>query len=198
MSQAKAAAARANGARSAQNATKHGLNSSVVVLAHESQDEYAELLADYLVRFQPAGSAEVDLVHEIAANRWRMRRIVRMESAIFDAQMDRLEQASPGLAPSTIELQAFEALAQNSKSLNMLGRYENRLRRSYEKALKELREPQSKRQEQNEPNEEPAPASRLLSPASCLLPPVSYPLPSASCPGVQYEGGDHSGANDCR
>lgn len=138
----KAEAARANGAksngpatpegkaRSAQNSTRHGLNSQTVVLASESQEEYNELLSDFLRRYQPAGPVETDLVHEIAATRWRLRRILRLETAAFDQAIERAIEENT----EATESEAFENLA-NSKTLSMLNRYEGRLRRGYERAV---------------------------------------------------------------
>lgn len=164
----KAEAARANGAksngpatpegkaRSAQNSTRHGLNSQTVVLASESQEEYNELLSDFLRRYQPAGPVETDLVHEIAATRWRLRRILRLETAAFDQVIERAIEENP----EATESEALENLA-SSKTLSMLDRYEGRLRRGYERAVAELRRIQSERAaaaetelselEQNEP-----------------------------------------------
>lgn len=153
MSTVKAETARVNGAksngpvtpegkaRSAQNSVKHGLNSSTVVLATESQEEYDQLLADYIRLYQPAGPVEQDLVHEIASTRWRLRRILRLESAAFDNAMERAAEENPDSAES----QAFESLIGESGVLRMLDRYEGRLRRSYERAVGELRRIQAER-----------------------------------------------------
>ncbi len=129
---------------------KHGLNSATVVLASESPEEYAELLSDYLHRYAPVGTAELDLVHEIAAARWRLRRIVRMESAIFDRQIELSLEASSDADPAL-------ALAENLKPITMLGRYENRIRRSYEKALVELKALQTTRKSTEEANKQNEP-----------------------------------------
>src|SRR4051795_11259400 len=120
-------------ARSAQNATKHGLDSKVVVLANESRAEYHELLSDYLRFYAPTGPVELDLVHEIAANRWRMRRCLRLESAAFDGAFE--------TGPETLLDQAF---GQNG-AIRLLNRYEGRLRRAYERATVELRRIQAER-----------------------------------------------------
>lgn len=166
----KAEAARVNGAkskgptspegkaRSAQNSVQHGLCSNTVVLASESTEEYEELLADYIRLYQPAGPVELDLVHEIASTRWRLRRILRIEAAAFDQAIERAAEENPDCAEST----AFENLAGNSKTLGMLNRYEGRLRRAYERAVAELRRLQAERiaaeqtqvhqMVQNEPN----------------------------------------------
>lgn len=156
----KAEAARANGeksrgptteegkTRSAQNSLQHGLNSHAVVLATESKEEYEELLSDYMRHYQPAGPIEQDLVHEIAAARWRLRRILRIETAAFDGAMERAAEENPETAEST----AFETLTGNGKTLAMLNRYEGRLRRAYERAIVEIRRIQAERiVVQNEP-----------------------------------------------
>lgn len=155
----KAEAARSNGAksrgpvteegkaRSAQNSLKHGLSSSTVVLATESKEEYDQLLFDYIRLYQPVGPIETDLVHEIAATRWRLRRIVRIETAAFDQAIERAMEENPDAA----ETEAFDSLA-NSKTLSTLNRYEGRLRRAYERATAELRRIQAERTAvQNEP-----------------------------------------------
>lgn len=153
MSNAKAKAARANGAksqgpitadgkaRSAQNSTKHGLNSKTVVLATESHEEYDQLLFDYIRLYQPVGPIEQDLVHEIASTRWRLRRILRIETAAFDNAIERAVEENPDADEST----ALENLAEKSSALRMLNRYEGRLRRAYERAAVELRSIQNAR-----------------------------------------------------
>ena len=119
--------------RSAQNATKHGLDSKVVVLANESQEEYDDLLWDYVRHYQPIGAIELDLVHEIAANRWRMRRCLRLESAALDAAFEQ--------NPDAVLDGAFGP----NGAIRTLSRYEGRLRRAYERATAELRRIQSER-----------------------------------------------------
>lgn len=120
-------------ARSAQNSIKHGLDSKTVVLSNESQEEYDDLLGDHLRHYRPAGPLETDLVHEIAANRWRLRRCLRLESAAFDAAM---ENNPDDLLDSTFG---------QTGALRHLSRYEGRLRRAYEKASAELRRIQAER-----------------------------------------------------
>ena len=181
MSQAQAAAAQTNGAmshgpitpegkaRSARNSTKHGLNSTTVVLVNESSEEYAGLLADYLSRYAPEGPAEIDLIHEIAATRWRLRRIVRMESSLFDRQIEAALDASPD---ADLDIAALDTLAGNSKPLALLGRYESRLRRSYEKALLELKALQTARKQAEETNEQNEPKVRNMAVPQTRLSPV--------------------------
>src|SRR5579884_1766368 len=61
--------------RSSLNALKHGLTSRRVVLPYENQAEYDALLKDLLDESQPVGIIEFELVNDIAAALWRLRRV---------------------------------------------------------------------------------------------------------------------------
>ena len=78
-------------AKSANNARRHGLssNSHVVVLSNEDRGLYKEMLQSFYDTFQPANAVEMDLVQQIAASSWRIRRIIGMESATLELEMDR-------------------------------------------------------------------------------------------------------------
>jgi len=65
--------------RSSMNALKHGLTSRRVVLAHENRAEFDALLKDLLDESQPVGTLEFELVNDIAAALWRLRRARGME-----------------------------------------------------------------------------------------------------------------------
>lgn len=148
----RAEAARHNGAQSqgpttpegkqtsSQNALKHGLNSArIIVLPNEDQAAYDQLLFDYERQYQPQGHLEIDLVHEIAASRWRLARCVRLEAA---AMKRALAEAAPGTDAETAIL---DGTMGPQGILRQLSRYEARLRRSYEKATSELRRIQAER-----------------------------------------------------
>jgi hypothetical protein len=126
-------------AKSAQNASKHALTGGTVVLPHESQAKYDALLDSFIKRFRPSDEIELDLLEEMAASRWRLRRIEGMETALIqqaiNQQMEALgDEADPALAREL----AYAELLENSKGLRLLNRYAKDLRRSYEKAMKEL------------------------------------------------------------
>lgn len=63
------------------NALKHGILSRLVVLAHESYSEFAEMLAALIEEHQPAGMTEQHLIEELAAIIWRKRRVLLAEGA---------------------------------------------------------------------------------------------------------------------
>ena len=156
----KAEAARINGAKSngpitaegkaiaSQNSLKHGLTSSRVVLPHESQEEFDRLEASIVNRFKPHDEIEHELVHEMAAARWRLRRIAAMEVAIFNkAFKQQRELLGPDADPAEIQDAAYAEVAE-SKSLRMLSRHQSQLRRAYEKAWRELELIQEHRNQQ--------------------------------------------------
>src|SRR5690242_6122332 len=68
---------------SSQNAGKHFLTAKQVVVPGEDPAEYDKHRADLISGFKPANALEADLVEELAANSWRLKRAHRIECAIF-------------------------------------------------------------------------------------------------------------------
>ncbi len=69
---------------SRQNAIKHGLTSTtLVVLAEEREHEYQELLQGFRDSFQPQDAAEEALVLRLAQSHWRSLRSRRVETGIL-------------------------------------------------------------------------------------------------------------------
>lgn len=145
--------ARINGAKSkgpvtaegkaiaSRNAERHGLTSTRIVLPHESQDEYDRLEQAFLNTYRPADAVESDLVREMVASRWRMRRIEQMETAVLKkalkARQDEASQEEGNLHPDDAAALAFADVAE-SKALRTVTRHSAQLRRAYEKATREL------------------------------------------------------------
>lgn len=63
------------------NATKHGILSRLVVLAHENHAEFDDLLAALIDEHRPAGMTERHLIEELASIIWRKRRVLLAEGA---------------------------------------------------------------------------------------------------------------------
>jgi hypothetical protein len=64
-------------ANSTVNATKHGLTAKTLALTNESSDLLLEIMNSYFDLFLPANQMEIDIVCDIVAARWRLRRIWR-------------------------------------------------------------------------------------------------------------------------
>ena len=63
------------------NAMTHGVLSKHVVLPHEDNNEFEDLLHCLIAEHQPNGATELHLVEELASTMWRKRRILLAEGA---------------------------------------------------------------------------------------------------------------------
>ncbi len=147
----RAEAARINGAKSrgpkteagkavsSQNALHHGITAAQIVIRGEDPAEFEELLADLVTTYGPATPVEHDLIAEMAAARWRLRRLPRMERAIFESTYHRVqnEPEAAGLTPDLIEMRVWAEVT-NCPEMKQIHRHETRLRRAWEKARLEL------------------------------------------------------------
>ena len=74
---------------SSQNSRTHGLLSTKVVLAGESQEEFDALLASLLDEHQPETPTERDFIERMAAARWRQERVWGAETAGLNNEIRR-------------------------------------------------------------------------------------------------------------
>ena len=140
----KAESARINGAKSRgpMNAFSHGLTAKTLVLQSEDPDQFAKMLNSYIDYLQPTNQIEVDLLADIVAARWRLRRIWRFETAMLDIEMDsqapdfekRFEKYDEDMRGGA----AFSSLTDKSKGLSTALRYDIHLCRTYRRSLQEL------------------------------------------------------------
>ena len=113
--EAQIAASRANGAKSkgpittigraisAQNSATHGLaGAKLIVIEGESTDRWQALLEACHREFQPETGIEIELVTEIAAARWRLRRCWSMETSLFDMEIAK-QRENPEFEPQDHE-----------------------------------------------------------------------------------------------
>jgi hypothetical protein len=136
-------------ARSSANSRRHGLTASVLIDG-ESDEHFQLLLADFMDQFQPQTGVETDLVEVMAIARWRLRRLLGIETNLFELEMvSRRKQINAdfkGLDQEGRLAFVFQKLSDTGNSLALLIRYEGSLNRSYDKALKHLLQLQSSRQ----------------------------------------------------
>jgi hypothetical protein len=135
-------------ARSSANSRRHGLTASVLIDG-ESDEHFQLLLADFMAQFQPQTAVETDLVEVMAIARWRLRRLLSIETNLFELEMvSRRKQINAdfkGLDQQGRLAFVFQKLSDTGNSLALLIRYEGSLNRSYDKALKQLVQLQSTR-----------------------------------------------------
>ena len=75
---------------SSQNALRRGLTAKTLVLSNESQTKFDELMDAFIRKFRPADELELELVTEMAAARWRLRRIWLIQTAAIGLHMGRM------------------------------------------------------------------------------------------------------------
>jgi hypothetical protein len=126
-------------AASSQNAGKHFLTSKQVVIPGEDPAEYDAHRAGLLSSLQPANAVESDLVEELAANSWRLKRAHRFEAAV-------LREIAAG-APDP-DLAIAKAFMERPKEIDRLVRYMTSVERAYWRAFNKLESIQRARREQ--------------------------------------------------
>jgi hypothetical protein len=154
-SELRSATARINGAKShgpktaqgraisSVNATSHGLTAKTLILQNESSDRFVELMQAYFDLLQPANMMEVDLVFDIVAARWRLRRTWAYQTAMLDVEADNqapeFEKRYQTFDEDMRGAAAFSAVADNSKGYITALRTDIHLTRTYRRAVEELR-----------------------------------------------------------
>lgn len=190
---------------SSRNSLRHGLRAKSILIPGESRHEFQTLLDDYVDQFQPQGPVQFDLVQTMAIARWRLNRLLAIEAALIDNQLEDsaeyLDQHKARYNPQQRAAYVFRRLADDGKSLALALRYEGALNRSFEQAFKQLRQLQSVRPPQ--PNE-PKPKSPSTSPkpptGPSLAPPPAEPqdFSSLSAPKTPEPAADmRVGAGVC-
>ena len=139
------------------NALKHGLCSSSAVLSNESQARFNAHRDGYIARFSPAGTVELDLIDQVVAASWRLRRALAMETAAYEREMLRQAPECQDFTEDVRLFTAIQSLADNSRFPAHLSRYESRIHRMYHRAMDtitQLQRPAAQKTLQNEPKNE--------------------------------------------
>jgi hypothetical protein len=128
--------------KSALNATKHGLTGKAIVLSNESQVHFDELHLTYVEEFRPESGVEMDLIDQMVAAQWRLRRIWRMQTAALDLAMDQqqtvITQKFKQIDQATRTTVAFTTMADEHHTLELFLRYETAYARMHQRALNTL------------------------------------------------------------
>ena len=117
------------------NALKHGLTARLTLWANEDSGQFQALLVALLERFAPANDVEFLCVEEMAMAKWRLRRVVSLETAAGNKYLG--ETTALG-AEGT--LAAFTAAQQAGQLLTTLRQHEAAYSRAYQRAYKHLQQ----------------------------------------------------------
>jgi len=181
-------------ARSAANSRRHGLAAASIVIPGESAEDFQLLLAGYIDQFQPQTAVEAGLVELMAAARWRLRRLLAIETNLFELEMvSRRKQINTDHKGIDLEGRlafVFQTMSDTGNTLALLIRYEASINRSYDKALKQLQQLQSNRPVgsfRNPPAEPPNQES--LSGAPPRFSPIDPDTKTQHYTHVEFRGG---------
>jgi len=125
--------------------------STTIVLNGESTDRFLDLFTALLDEFQPQTPFEESLIENMAVVRWRQMRIWGMEKASMEYEMHRLGAMShlaaldPSEQAATRAAIAFRNLSDDSRSLELIHRYESRYDRQYYRAHRRFLEVRDRR-----------------------------------------------------
>lgn len=150
-SPARAAASRANGAksrgprtlagkaRSASSALSRSLRATGCLIPGESHQAFQTMLDNYLTRLQPRDQVEENLIHIMVHSCWRTARIWQVEKEVLATAQDKMsDDKTPTLTPAALAAQAFHGLADQSRVLPLIARFESAYERTFSRALRDL------------------------------------------------------------
>jgi hypothetical protein len=141
---------------------KHGLSARNVVMQGEDPAEFDALRDAFYAHYQPADPVAENLVEQVAASAWRLRRVPEIEAGIFESsyfarQAERARQQFLSLPESEDEQEANERADQPravlgdvferaQRSLNSLVRIAGAIEGSMYRAMRELDRIESQRE----------------------------------------------------
>src|SRR3954471_21494655 len=150
-------------ARSARNATSHGLYCAALVLPGESQELFHDLRQSYISTLKPQNLVELLIVDRLVAAAWKLRRLQEAEAImhdngledLLDAETERTDelmgelsygQPAPPEITAEVEKQDLPAAAvlalklqTSDLAFERLQRFEQRLDYTISRCLRELR-----------------------------------------------------------
>ena len=121
------------------NALKHGLLSQQILLPNEDEASLLQLSERLHSQLQPLGELESLLVERIVAAAWRLRRVLVVETGIYEMERFNYMGEENGLG------MAFIRDANGANAFSKLSRYETTIERGLFKALHELQRLQAAR-----------------------------------------------------
>ncbi len=160
--------------RSSRNNLRHGMLARTVVLDDEDENVFIEFIATLEQEHQPIDQTEQDLIETMAVARWRVMRLWAIEKANLEHEI-KLDR-TPGRDYPTRAALAFRKLCDESRSADLLCRYETRYDRQYCRAFNLLLKKRA----------QPVPPAPICPAAPCPVAPIcpAAPICNDPCPSV--------------
>ena len=132
--------------RSTLSATKHSQSGKIHIATPEETTAFDKHCQSYIEALAPVGTLEEELAHEIAEDRWRLKRARAVENAIFavghQQHVDELPSGHPEVDAALAEGKTWIGM---SRQLQLLTLYEARIRRAITQNTLELKAMQAER-----------------------------------------------------
>jgi len=137
--------------RSSLNARRHGLTGQITTMTDEDRTAHDAFSKALIQNLAPDGAMEVQLAQRIATDSWRLNRLSAIEDNLFALG---LHESGGALCPDHAQiddaLTTARVFAKESKQLQLLSLYEQRLNRAVQKNLALLQSLQATRKAQRE------------------------------------------------
>ena len=137
--------------RSSMNALRHGITGQVTTMTDEDRAAHDKLSQALIKDLAPDGAMEIQLAQRIATDSWRLNRISAIEDNLFAlGQLQHGGQACPNGPELDAALTMAHTFTQESKQLQLLSLYEQRINRAIQKNLALLQSLQATRKAERE------------------------------------------------
>jgi hypothetical protein len=125
------------------NAYKHGLTGQIHLFTPEEQEAFERHCQSIVEALAPVGILEQGLAQSIAEDKWRLNRARALESGIFalgqiadESDPDSLQNDPPEISQALSQAKTWLA---DGKHIQLLSLYQQRIQRSSERNMAELR-----------------------------------------------------------
>jgi hypothetical protein len=133
--------------RSSLNALRHGITGQVTTMTDEDRAAHDNFSKALIQDLAPEGAMETQLAQRIATDSWRLNRISAVEDNLFAlGQLQNGGQACPDVPQIDAALTTAHTFTLESKQLQLLTLYEQRINRAIQKNLAMLKQLQAARQ----------------------------------------------------
>jgi hypothetical protein len=131
--------------RRALSAYRHGLTGQIQLFTEADRTAYEQHCRGYHDSLAPRGAVEIDLVQSVADDRWRLKHATCLASGIFAEGITQPDEVTSGNAQVDTALAQARVWISKGGNLQLLGLYESRIQRRFEKNMDQIRTLQAER-----------------------------------------------------
>ncbi len=125
--------------RASLNAYKHGLTGQIHVFSPEEHAAFEKHCKSITEDLAPVGAMERHLAQSIAENHWRLNRARSLEACIFTCTQSSMGAVGPDEMPMLQAMADAKTWLLQGHNIQLLTLYEQRIQRSIERSIAELR-----------------------------------------------------------